>query len=86
MLCLRSFRLMAAQAQEDTTTPIEDFAIAIAAVAALFAAGRYLLNPSSGDRAHRARDVMIARRASPCHGRGDDDAARRSFHGDGRVP
>ncbi|MFQ6237313.1 monovalent cation:proton antiporter-2 (CPA2) family protein [Sinorhizobium meliloti] len=53
--------LMAAQAPEDTTTPIEDFAIAIAAVAALFAAGRYLLNPLFQVIARTgARDVMIA--------------------------
>ncbi|MDW9637024.1 monovalent cation:proton antiporter-2 (CPA2) family protein [Sinorhizobium meliloti] len=53
--------LMAAQAPEDTTTPLEDFAIAIAAVAALFAAGRYLLNPLFQVIARTgARDVMIA--------------------------
>ncbi|PST26269.1 potassium transporter TrkA [Mesorhizobium plurifarium] len=53
--------LMAAQAPEDTTTPLEDFAIAIAAVAALFAAGRYLLNPLFQMIARTgARDVMIA--------------------------
>ncbi|WP_026618432.1 monovalent cation:H+ antiporter-2, CPA2 family [Ensifer sp. WSM1721] len=53
--------LMAAQAPEDTTTPLEDFAIAVAAVAALFAAGRYLLNPLFQVIARTgARDVMIA--------------------------
>ncbi|AEH77742.1 cation:proton antiporter [Sinorhizobium meliloti] len=53
--------LMAAQAPEDTTTPLEDFAIAIAAVAALFAAGPYLLNPLFQVIARTgARDVMIA--------------------------
>ncbi|WP_457664078.1 monovalent cation:proton antiporter-2 (CPA2) family protein [Sinorhizobium medicae] len=53
--------LMAAQAPEDTTTPLQDFAIAIAAVAALFAAGRYLLNPLFQVIARTgARDVMIA--------------------------
>ncbi len=53
--------LMAAQAPEDTTTPLEDFAIAVTAVAALFAAGRYLLNPLFQVIARTgARDVMIA--------------------------
>jgi CPA2 family monovalent cation:H+ antiporter-2 len=53
--------LMAAQAPEDATTPVEDFAIAVAAIAALFAAGRYLLNPLFQVIARTgARDVMIA--------------------------
>ncbi|MCA1370799.1 cation:proton antiporter [Bradyrhizobium sp. BRP14] len=53
--------LMAAQAPEDTTTPLEDFAIAVTAVAALFAAGLYLLNPLFQVIARTgARDVMIA--------------------------
>ncbi|MEY9167001.1 CPA2 family monovalent cation:H+ antiporter-2 [Sinorhizobium fredii] len=53
--------LMAARAPEATTTPLEAFAIAIAAIAALFAAGRYLLNPLFQVIARTgARDVMIA--------------------------
>ncbi|KOF15993.1 potassium transporter TrkA [Ensifer adhaerens] len=53
--------LLAAQMPEDTTTPLEDFAIAITAVAILVAAGRYLLNPLFQIIARTgARDVMIA--------------------------
>ncbi|AHK43544.1 MULTISPECIES: monovalent cation:proton antiporter-2 (CPA2) family protein [Ensifer] len=53
--------LLAAQAPEDTTPPLEDFAIAITAVAVLVAAGRYLLNPLFQIIARTgARDVMIA--------------------------
>ncbi|OAP40921.1 potassium transporter TrkA [Sinorhizobium glycinis] len=53
--------LMATRAPEATTTPFEDFAIAIAAIAALYAAGRYLLNPLFQVIARTgARDVMIA--------------------------
>ncbi|NRP71463.1 Glutathione-regulated potassium-efflux system protein KefC [Ensifer psoraleae] len=53
--------LMAAQAPEDATTPLQDFAIAVSAVAILFAAGRYLLNPLFQVIARTgARDVMIA--------------------------
>ncbi|ASY67884.1 monovalent cation:proton antiporter-2 (CPA2) family protein [Sinorhizobium fredii] len=53
--------LMATRAPEATTTAFEDFAIAIAAIAALYAAGRYLLNPLFQVIARTgARDVMIA--------------------------
>ncbi|MBP1883130.1 monovalent cation:proton antiporter-2 (CPA2) family protein [Sinorhizobium mexicanum] len=53
--------LMAAQAPEDATTPFQDFAIAVSAVAVLFFAGRYLLNPLFQVIARTgARDVMIA--------------------------
>lgn len=53
--------LMAAQAPEDATTPFQDFAIAVSAVAILFFAGRYLLNPLFQVIARTgARDVMIA--------------------------
>ncbi|APG83625.1 glutathione-regulated potassium-efflux system protein [Sinorhizobium americanum CCGM7] len=53
--------LMATRAPEATTTPFEDFALAIAAIAALYAAGRYLLNPLFQVIARTgARDVMIA--------------------------
>jgi monovalent cation:H+ antiporter-2, CPA2 family len=53
--------LFAAQAPEARTTPLQDFAIAIAAIAALFAAGRYLLNPLFQVIARTgAREVMIA--------------------------
>lgn len=53
--------LLAARAPEATTSPLQDFAIAIAAIAALFAAGRYLLNPLFQVIARTgAREVMIA--------------------------
>lgn len=53
--------LFAAQTPEATTTPLENFAIAIAAITALFVAGRYLLNPLFQIIARTgAREVMIA--------------------------
>ncbi|WP_018238928.1 monovalent cation:proton antiporter-2 (CPA2) family protein [Ensifer sp. BR816] len=53
--------LMAARAPEATMTPLQAFAVAVAAIAALFAAGRYLLNPLFQAIARTgARDVMIA--------------------------
>ncbi|MCA1440492.1 cation:proton antiporter [Ensifer sp. IC4062] len=53
--------LLAAQAPEDATTPFQDFAIAVSAIAVLFFAGRYLLNPLFQVIARTgARDVMIA--------------------------
>jgi len=53
--------LMAAQAPEDTTPPLEDFAIATTAIVVLFAAGRYLVNPLFQIIGRTgARDVMIA--------------------------
>lgn len=53
--------LFAAQAPEARTTPLENFAIAVAAIAALSAAGRYLLNPLFQVIARTgAREVMIA--------------------------
>lgn len=53
--------LLAAQAPEDTTPPLEDFAIATTAIVVLFAAGRYLVNPLFQIIGRTgARDVMIA--------------------------
>ncbi|CAK7254862.1 MULTISPECIES: monovalent cation:proton antiporter-2 (CPA2) family protein [unclassified Shinella] len=53
--------LLAEQAPQDTTTAFEDFLIAIGAIAALFAAGRYLLNPLFQVIARTgAREAMIA--------------------------
>ncbi|THK36922.1 potassium transporter TrkA [Ensifer sp. MPMI2T] len=53
--------LLAAQTPEDVTTPFQDFAIAVSAIAVLFFAGRYLLNPLFQVIARTgARDVMIA--------------------------
>jgi CPA2 family monovalent cation:H+ antiporter-2 len=53
--------LLAEQAPEDTTTAFQDFLIAIGAIAALFAAGRYLLNPLFQVIARTgAREAMIA--------------------------
>ncbi|MFK0275352.1 monovalent cation:proton antiporter-2 (CPA2) family protein [Ensifer sp. NPDC090286] len=53
--------LLAAQAPEDRTTPLEDFAIATTAIVVLFAAGRYLVNPLFQIIGRTgARDVMIA--------------------------
>ena len=53
--------LLAEQAPEDPTTAFEDFLIAIAAIAALLAAGRYLLNPLFQIIARTgAREAMIA--------------------------
>lgn len=53
--------LLAEQAPHDTTTAFEDFLVAIGAIAALFAAGRYLLNPLFQVIARTgAREAMIA--------------------------
>nr|WP_298101190.1 monovalent cation:proton antiporter-2 (CPA2) family protein [uncultured Shinella sp.] len=53
--------LLAEQAPEDTTSAFEDFMIALAAIAALLAAGRYLLNPLFQVIARTgAREAMIA--------------------------
>jgi CPA2 family monovalent cation:H+ antiporter-2 len=53
--------LLAAQKPEDTTTPLEDFAVATTAIVVLFAAGRYLVNPLFQIIGRTgARDVMIA--------------------------
>ncbi|WP_313532496.1 monovalent cation:proton antiporter-2 (CPA2) family protein [Shinella sp.] len=53
--------LLAEQAPEDTTSAFEDFMIALAAIAALLAAGRYLLNPLFQIIARTgAREAMIA--------------------------
>ena len=53
--------LLAEQAPEDTTTAFQDFLVAIGAIAALFAAGRYLLNPLFQVIARTgAREAMIA--------------------------
>lgn len=53
--------LLATQAPEDTTPPLEDFAIATTAIVVLFAAGRYLVNPLFQIIARTgAREVMIA--------------------------
>ncbi|MEI2297850.1 monovalent cation:proton antiporter-2 (CPA2) family protein [Ensifer sp. MJa1] len=53
--------LLALQMPEDTTPPLEDFAIATTAIVVLFAAGRYLVNPLFQIIARTgARDVMIA--------------------------
>ena len=53
--------LLAEQAPEDTTSAFEDFLIALSAIAALLAAGRYLLNPLFQVIARTgAREAMIA--------------------------
>lgn len=53
--------LLAEQAPEDTTSAFEDFMVALAAIAALLAAGRYLLNPLFQIIARTgAREAMIA--------------------------
>ncbi|MBO9627860.1 MAG: cation:proton antiporter [Shinella sp.] len=53
--------LLAEQAPEDTTSALEDFMVALAAIAALLAAGRYLLNPLFQIIARTgAREAMIA--------------------------
>ena len=53
--------LLALQAPEDTTTAFEDFLVAVAAIAALLMAGRYLLNPLFQVIARTgAREAMIA--------------------------
>ena len=53
--------LLARQAPEDTTTAFEDFLVAVAAIAALLVAGRYLLNPLFRIIARTgAREAMIA--------------------------
>lgn len=53
--------LLAEQAPEDTTSAFEDFMVALAAIAALLAAGRYLLNPLFQVIARTgAREAMIA--------------------------
>ncbi|MCF3642289.1 cation:proton antiporter, partial [Rhizobium sp. TRM95111] len=53
--------LLAEQAPEDTTTALQDFGIAVAAIAALLIAGRYVLNPLFQVIARTgAREAMIA--------------------------
>ncbi len=53
--------LLARQSPEDTTSAFEDFSVAIAAIAALLVAGRYLLNPLFQVIARTgAREAMIA--------------------------
>ncbi|WP_421591843.1 monovalent cation:proton antiporter-2 (CPA2) family protein [Shinella sp. M27] len=53
--------LLAEQAPEDTTSAFQDFVVALAAIAALLAAGRYLLNPLFQIIARTgAREAMIA--------------------------
>ncbi|KQY19975.1 monovalent cation:proton antiporter-2 (CPA2) family protein [Rhizobium sp. Root482] len=53
--------LLALQMPEDTSPPLEDFAIAVGAVLAMVIAGRYLLNPLFQVIARTgAREVMIA--------------------------
>ncbi|MCV9962997.1 monovalent cation:proton antiporter-2 (CPA2) family protein [Pararhizobium sp. BT-229] len=53
--------LLALQAPEDTTPPLQDFAIAVGAVLVMVIAGRYLLNPLFQIIARTgAREVMIA--------------------------
>lgn len=53
--------LLAEQAPQDPTTAFEDFLIAVAAIAALLVAGRYLLNPLFQVIARTgAREAMIA--------------------------
>jgi CPA2 family monovalent cation:H+ antiporter-2 len=53
--------LIALQAPEDTTPPLEDFSIAIAAILAMVLAGRYLINPLFRVLARTgAREIMIA--------------------------
>jgi CPA2 family monovalent cation:H+ antiporter-2 len=53
--------LLALQAPEDTTPPLQDFAIAVGAVLVMVVAGRYLLNPLFQIIARTgAREVMIA--------------------------
>jgi CPA2 family monovalent cation:H+ antiporter-2 len=53
--------LIALQAPEDTTSPLYDFGVAIAAILAFVIAGRYLLNPVFQVIARTgAREVMIA--------------------------
>jgi CPA2 family monovalent cation:H+ antiporter-2 len=53
--------LLALQAPEDTTPPLQDFLVAVGAILAMIAAGRYLLNPLFQIIARTgAREVMIA--------------------------
>ncbi|MCJ8053049.1 monovalent cation:proton antiporter-2 (CPA2) family protein [Shinella curvata] len=53
--------LLAEQAPEDTTTALQDFLVALSAIAALLVAGRYLLNPLFQVIARTgAREAMIA--------------------------
>ncbi|WP_426237031.1 monovalent cation:proton antiporter-2 (CPA2) family protein [Pararhizobium sp. DWP1-1-3] len=53
--------LLALQAPEDTTPPLQDFAVAIGAILIMVIAGRYLLNPLFQVIARTgAREVMIA--------------------------
>ncbi len=53
--------LLAVQAPEDTTPPLQDFSIAVGAVLIMVIAGRYLLNPLFQVIARTgAREVMIA--------------------------
>jgi CPA2 family monovalent cation:H+ antiporter-2 len=53
--------LLAEQAPEDPTTAVQDFLIALSAIAALLVAGRYLLNPLFQIIARTgAREAMIA--------------------------
>lgn len=53
--------LLALQAPEDTSPPLQDFAVAIGAILSMVIAGRYLLNPLFQIIARTgAREVMIA--------------------------
>lgn len=53
--------LLAQQAPEDTTPPLEDFSVAIGAILIMVIAGRYILNPVFQIIARTgAREVMIA--------------------------
>ncbi|WP_275789214.1 monovalent cation:proton antiporter-2 (CPA2) family protein [Pararhizobium gei] len=53
--------LLALQAPEDTSPPLQDFAIAVGAILIMVVAGRYLLNPLFQILARTgAREVMIA--------------------------
>ncbi|MFP5076005.1 monovalent cation:proton antiporter-2 (CPA2) family protein [Rhizobium sp. YIM 134829] len=53
--------LIALQAPEDTTPPIEDFSIAVGAILIMVVAGRYLINPIFQILARTgAREIMIA--------------------------
>jgi CPA2 family monovalent cation:H+ antiporter-2 len=53
--------LLALQAPEDTTPPLEDFAVAVGAILIMVLAGRYLINPLFRILARTgAREVMIA--------------------------